>query len=317
MLFRRQPDISLEIECRLASETDRQEGLRLLLSANNALAGDEQIAQFSLFAEKRNFPLEYLWIACEQRKLLWAMLPIISPGHSALLFTPSGFFHPQAASLLIEAASIWGTARGVELYQLLLDPGLDDIRRVFESHEFQFMAELHYLQSPVRPREIAPQLGVGMRWESYTAASHQRFAGAILASYRDSLDCPRLAGMRNVEDVIAGHKASGEFDPQYWFLLHLHDRPVAVLLINRVGGTESAELTYLGVAPEARKIGLGTLLLRHALATAVTMKAKILTLAVDSKNAPALTLYYRHGFRHVGTKMALMRDLRKCSLPEK
>src|SRR3712207_8951894 len=37
--------------------------------------------------------------------------------------------------------------------------------------------------------------------------------------FRSSLDCPALNGVRDMEDVLAGHKASGEFDPALWFLL--------------------------------------------------------------------------------------------------
>ena len=35
-----------------------------------------------------------------------------------------------------------------------------------------------------------------------------------------------------------------------------------------------------------------------------------LSLAVDANNAPALRLYYRHGLQRVGSKIAMMRDLR-------
>ena len=50
-------------------------------------------------------------------------------------------------------------------------------------------------------------------------AVHALFAETILQTYRDSLDCPGLNGVRQIEDIIAGHKASGEFDPALWFLL--------------------------------------------------------------------------------------------------
>ena len=39
-----------------------------------------------------------------------------------------------------------------------------------------------------------------------------------------------------------------------------------------------------------------------------------LSLAVDAGNAPALKLYFRHGLRRVGARLALIRDLR--SLPD-
>ena len=35
-----------------------------------------------------------------------------------------------------------------------------------------------------------------------------------------------------------------------------------------------------------------------------------LALAVDAHNVPALRLYHRHGLRRIGSKLALMRDLR-------
>ncbi len=286
--------------------------MRLLLSTGGRVADNGQIEQFKRFAAQRGINLEHLWIACEAERLLWTMLPIISPGRSALLFTPPEHFNPEAAERLVDLASHWGANQGVHLYQLLLDPGLADARPVFERQQFRLMAELHYLQSPIRARETLPQLGLGMAWELYSGESHPRFASAIASSYRDSLDCPGLAGMRNIEDVIAGHKASGEFDPRYWFILRLHSQPVAVLLLNRVAGADAAELTYLGVAPEARRMGLGTLLVRQALGGAAMMRVKSITLAVDAANAPALRLYFRHGFRKVASKLAMMRDLRKC-----
>lgn len=308
----RQSALPRQIDCLLAPDARLHEGLRLLLSAGGHLADDGQVEQFVRFAHQRNINLRHLWIACEGPRLVWALLPIVSPGRTALLFTPAEYFDAEAADRLIEAAARWGADQGIDLYQLLLDPSLARARAVFERREFRQMAELHYLQSAVRTREPPPQLGVGMAWELYSPETHARFASTISASYRDSLDCPTLAGMRSIENVISGHKASGEFDPRYWYLLRLHAQPVAVLLVNRVAGADAAELTYLGVAPEARRIGLGNLLVRQALATASAMRVKSITLAVDAANAPALRLYFRHGFRQITSKLALMRELRAC-----
>jgi ribosomal protein S18 acetylase RimI-like enzyme len=51
--------------------------------------------------------------------------------------------------------------------------------------------------------------------------------------------------------------------------------------------------------------------MRHALHQAMKCQRKDLTLAVDSNNAPALQLYYRHGMRRVGSRIAMVRDLRE------
>jgi ribosomal protein S18 acetylase RimI-like enzyme len=70
------------------------------------------------------------------------------------------------------------------------------------------------------------------------------------------------------------------------------------------------ELVYLGLVPQARGQDLGDILIRKALATAAEHHGSQMQLAVDSLNAPALKLYFRHGFKRVATKLALMRNLR-------
>jgi ribosomal protein S18 acetylase RimI-like enzyme len=300
------------VECGLATAAERQDALRLLLSAGGRLADDAQVEQFLGFTGQRHIDIAQLWVAREAGKIVWTSLPIVSPGRTALLFTPADRWDGHAAGELVEAASSWAAGLGVHLLQLLLDPQLAGARELFAGHQFQFIAELRYLQAHVRAREAFPALPVGMAWELYSQSSHDRFAKAIAATYEDSLDCPGLAGLRSIEDIIAGHKAGGEFDARYWYLLRLNAQPVAVVLLNRLSGGSAAELTYLGVAPEARRRGVGRLLVLQALAGAAAMGARTITLAVDAANVPALRMYHRHGFRQVSSKIALMRDLRNC-----
>ena len=56
----------------------------------------------------------------------------------------------------------------------------------------------------------------GLEWSPDTL---EAIAALIEATYRDSLDCPALAGLRHIEDVMAGHKAAGLFSPHRWLLL--------------------------------------------------------------------------------------------------
>ena len=150
-----------------------------------------------------------------------------------------------------------------------------------------------------------------MTLATYTEQTHVLFSTAIQQSYAQSLDCPGLSGMRHMEDVLAGHKAAGEFDPQSWFVLLDHDIPVGVVFLNPLPANQTLELVYLGVIPAARKKGVGQFLFRHALATAALSAFPRLSFAVDSGNGPALNLYYRHGMQRIGSKIAMLRDLRK------
>src|SRR5438046_8328601 len=110
--------------------------------------------------------------------------------------------------------------------------------------------------------------------------------------------------MRDVEDVISGHKASGEFDPDLWFVVSENQTAIGALLLSRSHG-DSLELVYLGLAPEARGRGIGDWLMQLAIAKVIAQRRSHLSLAVDSGNAPALALYYRHGMKRIGSRVAL------------
>jgi ribosomal protein S18 acetylase RimI-like enzyme len=155
-----------------------------------------------------------------------------------------------------------------------------------------------------------------MRWQTYSPALHERFAQTILASYGGSLDCPGLNGIRDIEDVIAGHKATGEFDPRLWFLLESGDgrdqgAAAGVLLLSRLPHADNVELVYLGLTPAARGKGLGDVMMRQALHAVAAEGLSRLSLAVDSTNTPALHLYYRHGMQRIGSRVAMIRALRR------
>ena len=154
------------------------------------------------------------------------------------------------------------------------------------------------------------QLPGGLMWLEYSPQTHPLFARAIGESYEYSLDCPGLNGLRDIQDVMAGHKATGDFDPAAWFVLVNQDVPLGAMLLSRIPRTDAVELVYLGLTPDSRGRGLADLLMRQALWATAWMNRSRLTLAVDSQNAPALKLYYRHGMQRTGSKIALMRDLR-------
>jgi ribosomal protein S18 acetylase RimI-like enzyme len=287
-----------------AAPHEYRAGLSLLLAAGQKPAGERQIDEFLRFADQRRIDPGRVWVARERGRIVWALLPIISPGRTALLMTPSELWPVPAAPRLIDAAGNFCQEQGVSLVQLLLDPKHPAGR---ELPTFRRVAELNYLQSAVRRREAVPLLPPGMRWETYSPQSHAAFLSTISASYRESLDCPALAGLRDMEDVVTGHKAAGQFDPHHWFLLRRDEQPAGVLLLNRMTGSDAAELTYLGVPPEFRRHGIGQLLVRQALAATAAMGAQTITLAVDSANTPALRLYHRHGFRHLTSRLAIIR----------
>ena len=298
--------------------------LQLILGQGKRPAAEEQVVDFLRFAIYRGIDLNDIWVADDGGPIVWAILPVVSPGRTMLLFSPS---HVPSAMLdtvicpLVErvlehfgGGGARAAAETIELAQVLIDPAEVRAVRLYEKCGFERLAELIYLERDVRKAHDA-NLVNGFEWETYSSATHEQFARTIAASYAGSLDCPSLNGRRNVEDVIAGHKSSGEFDPKLWFLLREKDEPCGVLLLNRSPRTDALELVYLGLTPQARGRGLGDLMMKHALATASAVGERRLTLAVDSRNAPALKLYHRHGLSRVCSRLALLRDLRRDPAP--
>ncbi len=303
-------------DCRPATAAQIPAALRLILSNSINDAADSQIADFIRFSEQRGIDLSDMQIIAANGRLLWAVLPMVNPGRTALLFAApvrTAKSHPTAVDLAIESICQRMAGQNVQLAQVLLDPSDQATIDAYTHRGFSKMAELIYLHRTLRP-SLSPPLAppppaAEFQLQIYSEANHAAFATAIVASYQNSLDCPALNGVRDIEDVITGHKASGEFDPQDWFLLSRRDQPAAVLLMNRTPQVDAMELVYLGLAPAVRGLGIGNYLMNLALHRVRQRNFSGLTLAVDSRNTPAIRLYHRHGMQRLMSKVALMRNL--------
>ncbi len=301
------------ILCRAPLPDEVNVALRMILSSDGHRPTDEQVVDFLRYIVARGVDLSDLKLAEQNGRVQWAVLPVVSPGKTMLLFgsTDRTREHEQrCAGRVINETCASFARRDVHLAQVLVDPGNHPARHLFHQCGFSDLAELQYLNTHVRSSVPPVQMPLGFSWETYSPVTHGVFSKTILASYEASLDCPALSGMRHIDDVIASHKASGEFNPEHWFLLYEKSTPLAVLLLAHVPRSDSMDLVYLGLVPQARGRGLGALVLRKALRSALESNVAKLTLAVDAANTPAIKLYYRHGMEKLGSKLAMIRDLR-------
>jgi ribosomal protein S18 acetylase RimI-like enzyme len=298
--------------CRPANPNEVQLAIAMVLGSPTKPAPASQVADFINAAPQRRIDVRAVWIVQNSGRTLWSILPVINPGRTCLLLAPGDLpdsTFPAAAHLINQICR--GLADGgLHLSQVLLEPHHIRTRRLFTSTGFNEIAELIYLQGFI-PKSLQPApITNQMRWLSYSRQTHDSFAQTIIRTYEDSLDCPALSGLRHIDDILAGHQATGEFDPNAWQLLVENDHPLGVVLLSRIPHTDVMELVYLGLAPEARTRGLGTILMRHAMHVTIHDQRRKISLAVDSKNDPALKLYYRSGLQQVATRHALIRDLR-------
>lgn len=84
-------------------------------------------------------------------------------------------------------------------------------------------------------------------------------------------------------------------------LVHAED-PAGVLVCRTVAG--EAEILTIGVAPWARRRGVGAALMAAAIGIARAAGATVMFLEVDVDNAPAVALYEGLGFVRAGLRRA-------------
>jgi GNAT superfamily N-acetyltransferase len=146
---------------------------------------------------------------------------------------------------------------------------------------------------------LEPPSAAGLEWLPFDDRTRPEFARTILASYQDSLDCPELTGIRPIDDILAAHQAAGRFDPALWELALVDGEPSGCLLLAQHVHTPLVEVVYTGVVPAWRRRGVGGWLLRRAVEQGRAVRARRLSVVVDSRNAPAKRLYQRFAFTPV------------------
>lgn len=309
-------ELSVGAQVRPAHEGELQAAIRIILANASGHADEMQVREFLRLAMAHREDAGGVWVAEQGGKILAAVMPVVSPGKTMLLFLPA-HLHGQPQTLLmkrlLDAVCARAREQGVHLAQSLLEVHDEALLSLMGACGFGRLAELLYLQTVVA-KVAEPPLPAGCKWLTYTSARHELFASTILATYQDSADCPGLNGLRNIDDILAGHRATGDYDPGSWFLLCENENAVGAVLLSKVMRSDVTELVYLGLIPQKRGRGLADILMRRAAATAMASKHGRLSLAVDAGNLPALKLYWRHGMQVVGRKLALLRDLRATSV---
>ena len=136
-----------------------------------------------------------------------------------------------------------------------------------------------------------------LQFEPYSPALHARFAQLVDATYEDTLDCPAVNGVRNVDEVLQGYRATGQFDPQQWFIVRHQGEEIGCLILTDYPEHAIWELLYMGLLPAARGRGWGLEIVRHAQWLSGQASRSRMVLAVDAANEPALRIYAAAGFQ--------------------
>ena len=105
-----------------------------------------------------------------------------------------------------------------------------------------------------------------------------------------------MNGLREIEDVLEGYQATGEFDASRWLIARREGHDVGCLLLAAHPEDDMWELVYQGIVPAARGQRFGMDLTQYAQWRTRQAGVAQLVLAVDAANEPALRIYAAAGF---------------------
>ncbi len=260
-------------------------------------ASDAQVDHFLAYLTAQQLHIGSYRVIVSGTRLLGACLTMVTPGRVAMAM-PSPFSDDldmsAALGAALNSARSWAASQGARLIQVLVPPDDRASTNVLGDCGFEHLAHLRYLAwSP--PRRWQPPSTAATLVPC--AAQHDAlFRKTLAATYVDSCDCPRLVGLRGMDDVLAAHRATGLHDPGLWFLAFDDNRPIGVLLLSRVPLRQALEIVYTGVVPGARGAGYGRQLVGVAQTHTVERECDHLLLAVDEQNQFALNIYVSLGF---------------------
>jgi GNAT superfamily N-acetyltransferase len=241
----------------------------------------------------------HLWWTRSWRQCLAAALVFENVGRTGMLLASPAEAPGVDVEMLIELLRKLGSFaldKGLSMVQSLLPPEAQPDKNVLERAGFMRLAQLTYMNWDLsRFEPSAPPTELEMI--EVPRCGEAMLAEVIKASYRQSMDCPALEGVRQIADVIAGHKASGVYRPESWWIAMWSGAPGGCLLLNDNPISGAADVIYLGVAPEFRGRGLGRAMLQHAARDIRRRGYGNMTLAVDAANRYAVAIYQAAGFK--------------------
>ncbi len=229
-----------------------------------------------------------LWGAVRGGRLVAAMLVERQAGNAAEIWPPQlAAEEPRGTALALLAAVTRRLADGgVRIVQALLHTDRQPEAATLREAGFIHAADLLYLVCPGSEFPTQPP-PTPLRLEPCRPADRERLPRIVEATYVETRDCPALNGLRKVEEVLAGYRASGQFDPARWLIARHGSDDVGCLIVTAYPEHGTCELTYMGVLPAARGHGWGADLARHAQWLTRQAGQPRLVLAVDAANGPA------------------------------
>ena len=271
--------------------------LQLIFQQLDPQLREAQILDHLREASQGNLSLDGILVVKQQDVLLGATWCHVLPGKTAALWFPrlKNGHNGTAIETLMRAVDSYLAATDVQILQCLTVTDAGKEAENLLASGFCRVAELVYMVSTIDQFSAVSTDG-SLSYQTYSPSQCRRMAKIVQKTYRESLDCPAMDGVRSVADVLDGYRATGEFDPRRWLFLRYQSRDVGCMLLADHPQNDQWELVYLGLLPEARGKGWGLEATRHAQWLVHQAGRARLVLAVDAANHPAINVYAAAGF---------------------
>jgi mycothiol synthase len=229
-----------------------------------------------------------------------AALAQLLAGRSAVVWPPqvagprSAKESRSLALALLAAVHAELASRGVHLAQVVAEVGAPPPDDFWQAAGYREAGDLCYMAIPASPLNPSSALDLPFALE-IAPPDDARLAAILAETYRGSLDCPLVDGLREPADILAGYHTVGVYRPEWWLIARAAGHDVGCLILADHPEQGHAELVYLGIAPAWRGRAWGRLLTAAAQRLAAEAGRHRLVLAVDERNRPARAQYAAAG----------------------
>ena len=294
--------------------------LQLLFSAWPADARAQRIAEIPQEIEEGDFDPQHLLLAEIDGQPVGAQLTILRDNDVGMVWPPvvddtrleriGGPVSEVIEDALLTEAARQLDAAGAWIGQSLLEPNQLRDQVALQRNGFAKLTELRFFERSLTNGSAWPKRSErsSLSYEPYRRSRNRiGFVNVLEGTYRGTLDCPELNGLRDGQQSLKNHEASGEFTPDMWRLYRREGIDVGILLMVDRPDQQSWEVLYVGVIEAARGRGVGRAMLFDALDAAHDAGVERLLIVADARNAPAVSLYESLGFQPVATRVACVR----------
>jgi mycothiol synthase len=278
---------------------DKPAALKLVFAFLDPKERDEQIDGILFTPFSGANPTNGLLGAYREEKLVGAIYAHLQPGRAAQVWLPRllpGEPADTAVQLLL-ASNAQLHAGDVELAQMLFTEISEPDEELLLRGGYAYLTDLLYLAClPDEFPTTEPQSS-SLAFLPYEPAHRELLKKLVDATYRDSLDCPRLNDVRDLDNIVQGYQSSGVFRPELWSIVQCDGHDAGCLLLTDHPEYDNVELAYMGVTPAMRGRGFGIEVARFAQWQTRCLGRARLVLAVDAANRPAIDMYSAVGFQ--------------------